>query len=415
MEPELRPTRSESTRLSSMDIANSGGGREPSDEGRLLPFLFATVFLLSSVFGAFMVVVPVFAEGLGASYLDLGIMGSGGSMTYAVMTVLSGYFVDRFNRARLYAVGLLCIMVSLGLFSLAGDVSGLVILRTLLGATSALFWVVALSLVMEVSSQRHRVRALGRYNLSWVAGFIAGPTVGGVLYELLGFQHLSLVLGGVSGACAVVAALLISPRYRPSRPHSVGRKVFDASIFRASASAYLFILSYSVIMGVQMALLPGYMSDFGVSSSQIGLLMTASNGARAFAFLNAGRLMAWGRTRSLNLAVVLASSSLLGIALSRGTVAFLPPLLLIGLSGGIMVPIVQDAIAGSASDEELGGAVGLYEAMFGVGSTIGPVFAGGMADLITPEAPYLILSASALAMFLLTARVKAGGQATQEP
>jgi len=365
-----------------------------------------TVFLLSTSFGAFMVIVPVFAEGLGASYLDLGLMGSAGSLTYAVMTVLSGYLVDRHNRAHLYTIGLLGIMASIVLFSLTEDILGLILLRTLVGVASALFWVTALSLVMEASSPEHRVKALSRYNLSWVAGFLAGPTIGGVMYEALGFRNLSIALGGVSGVCALVATLSITPHYRRSSPSRAGRKVFDASIFKGSRSAYLLILSHSVIIGVQMSLFPGYMSEFGLSSFQIGLLMTASNGARGCAFINTGRFMAWGRKRSLNLAVILTSLALLGIALSRGALTFLPPLLLIGLSGGIMLPIVQDAIVGAVSDEELGGAVGLYEAMFGIGSTLGPMLAGGLADLIRPEAPYIVLSASALTMLLLTARMK---------
>lgn len=351
-----------------------------------------------------MVLVPVFAESLGASYFDLGLMGSAGSITYAVMTILSGYFVGRHNRAHLYTIGLLGIMVSIGLFSLTKDIPNLILLRTLLGVFSALFWVTVLSLVVEVSSPKRRVDALGRYNFSWVAGFIVGPILGGVIYDAIGFRNLSVVLGGVSGVCALVVLLSITPHYHPSNRQRSSKKILNANIFKGFGPAYLLILSYSVIIGVQMSLLPGYISGFGVSSSQIGLLMTASNGIRGFAFINTRRFISWGRRKSLNLAVIFISTALLSVAFSRNALMFLIPLLLFGLSGGIMIPIVQDAIA-EATSEELGEAVGLYEAMFGIGSTIGPIFAGGLADLIKPETPYLVLSALALTMFLITSRM----------
>ena len=47
--------------------------------------------------------------------------------------------------------------------------------------------------------------AYGLYNVAWAIGLIAGPSVGGFLYERLGFQRLVLVWAPI----AIVSTMLI--------------------------------------------------------------------------------------------------------------------------------------------------------------------------------------------------------------
>ena len=73
-------------------------------ETGLLRFMYLTNFLTSVTFGTAIYLLPVFAEGLGASYIDLGIIGAVGNAFYTISILVSGFLLDRLERVRFYMV-----------------------------------------------------------------------------------------------------------------------------------------------------------------------------------------------------------------------------------------------------------------------------------------------------------------------
>ncbi|HUS77475.1 MAG TPA: MFS transporter, partial [Patescibacteria group bacterium] len=140
------------------------GSPEAERRPMLLVYLYVTIFLTSMAYGTITFLVPVYAEELGASYVTLGVLGAVGSVVYTVMTLVSGFLLDRFERVRFYlgttALGILVIL----LFSFTTSISQLMLVRGTLGIVAATFWVTASTLTADISPPEALTRSVGRYN-----------------------------------------------------------------------------------------------------------------------------------------------------------------------------------------------------------------------------------------------------------
>ncbi|TRO56045.1 hypothetical protein E2P71_02155, partial [Candidatus Bathyarchaeota archaeon] len=65
-----------------------------------LRYLYPVIFLIASAIGTTMLMSPVYAEGLGADYMSLGIMGALHAGGYTVMTIITGLLMDRYEKIR---------------------------------------------------------------------------------------------------------------------------------------------------------------------------------------------------------------------------------------------------------------------------------------------------------------------------
>jgi MFS family permease len=168
---------------------------------------------------------------------------------------------------------------------------------------------------------------------------------------------------------------------------------------RKISLAFVVLLPYAVILGIYMAIIPGHMGNLGISASAIGLLLTMTNGVRGLGFFNSERMVRLGVKKSLGVAAGLMTCAMFLVSFSSSTIEFVVPLALFGLAGGIITPVILDYIAHRAPKEALGTAMGLYECVYGIGMTIGPLAGGALAEAFNPSKLYLLLAA--LAIFIL--------------
>jgi len=370
------------------------------DTARLLRSLYVTIFLISTSFGAVTFLLPVFAKELGASYVALGVIGAVGSATYTVMTLVSGALLDRFNRVRLYLASSIFGTIVVLLFSAVTRVNDLMMVRGMMGIVSAAFWVTASTLVADTSPPEALTRSIGRYNISWIAGFTAGPFIGGLISDLLGFPILFLILAALI-AVGVVVIWTELPAKMGSGDGAV-RRGFDLSALKGLYTSYLTILPYSLILGIYMAILPGQMRVLGITSSIIGFLLTMTNGVRGLTFFHVERFVGWGERRSLCLASWLMSAALFAVAFSRDMPSFLAPLVMFGLAGGIITPLIQNSIARRSPRHALGTVMGVHESIYGIGMCVGPLLGGAIAEAFRPVTLYLSLALLSLVILPLS-------------
>lgn len=371
---------------------------------RLLRYLYLTIFLTSTAYGTATFLIPVYAEELGASYVELGIIGTVGSTVYTMMTLASGVLLDRFERVRFYLLFCGLGVAVVGLFCLASSVSQVVLARGILGVVAAGFWVTASTLIADVSPTDLLTQSIGRYNLSWIAGFVVGPYLGGIVTELLGFRWLfaSLSLINLLSMLVIWARILSSISLR----NEGGSAMFDISRIRHLSSAYLTLFPFSILLGIYMAIIPGHMSALGITGSFIGLLLTTTNAVRGIGFLNVERFVRWGTRRSIWSASILLFAAFSTLAFSDRALEFLPPMVLYGIAAGIMTPVILDFIVHRTPTGSLGTAMGLHEGVYGLGMSLGPIVGGVIAEQFQPMTLYLLLSAVSLFILPLSLGLK---------
>ncbi len=366
----------------------------------LLRVLYLTIFLTSTGFGTTTFLLPVYATSLGASYIDLGLMGAVGNVVYTTLTITTGYLLDRFERVRYYLASSIIGSGIVLLFSMVGSVSQLFVVRSILGVASASFWVTAATLTADISPKEELTRSMGRYNLSWILGFIVGPYLGGLISGAYGFPVLFTILSILPLSSAVLVFILIRPRIT-FRNKGEGMTWSLASLGRVKW-AYITLLPFTVVLGIYMAIMPGHMSAIGMASALIGLLVTMTNGVRGLGFLTSERFVRWGSTRALALASMMLAVGLILFSYSSSAEGFVVPLILYGGAAGIITPVILDIIARGCDKGALGTAMGVHEGVYGVGMCLGSAAGGAIAELYAPGTLYLLLAALSLTILPLS-------------
>ena len=355
----------------------------------ILNVLYVTIFFTATGLGTCTFLLPVYAQTLGASYTDLGLIGAVGNVVYTVLTITCGYTLDRFEKIRLYTGFTLYGGVIMFLFSYAETIPHLILLRGLLGAASATFWVSASTLTGEISPRSELTRSLGRYNLAWITGFTVGPYLGGLISNQYGYSVFFQASAGLIMISLALILLKIRGRVQLMRPAS--HEKTSLKELQPLFKSYLTLIPFTMVLGIYMAIIPGHMKVVGLTASLIGLLLTVTNGIRGTLFFNVERFVKWGTWRSLLIASGLLAASMYLVRTGDTALGFGIPLAFYGAGSGIMTPVVLDFISKRTPDRLRGTAMGVHEGIYGVGMFIGPLIGGAIADTFSTFVLYSLL------------------------
>jgi len=380
------------------------------DKAGLLRVLYVTIFLTAIGLGTASFMLPVYATSLGANYVDLGLMGALRNVVYTLMTLTVGYLLDRFERIRIYFGFMIVGIVVVALFGAMTQVALLIAWSSLLGLVSAAFWVTASTLTANISPPEKLSQSMGRYNLSWILGFVVGPAAGGYISGAYGFQALFLCLAAV--IMASVAVILWKIRPAITLRNRSDSKGFNFAPLRRLSLAYLTLVPFTCILGIYMAIMPGYLKLVGLAPALVGLLLTMTNGVRGVGFFKAERFIAWGTRRSVSLASLLLFVGMLVFSFASSTLEYALPLVLYGAAAGIMTPLMLDYIAKRCDKGSLGAAMGLHEGVYGVGMCLGPMVGGTIAEVWGPPLLYRLLAGLALTMLPLAYLLARNGESS---
>ncbi len=378
------------------------------DRAGLLRVLYVTIFLTATGLGTASFMLPVFATSLGANYVDLGLMGALRNVVYTVMTLTVGYLLDRFERIRIYIIGMIIGVAVVAIFGIITQIAVLIAWSSLLGLVSAAFWVTASTLTANISPPERLSQSMGRYNLSWILGFVVGPTAGGYILEAYGYQTLYLCLAAVILASIVVIQWKIRPAI--TLHNRSGSKGLSLAPLKKLGLAYLTLIPFTCILGIYMAIMPGYLKLVGLAPALVGLLITMTNGVRGVGFFNAERFIHFGTRRSISLASLLLFAGMLIFSYATDLVGYIIPLVLYGIAAGIMTPLMLDYIAKRCDEGSLGAAMGLHEGVYGVGMCLGPMVGGTIAEIWGPPLLYRLLAVLALMMLPLAYMLSRNGE-----
>jgi MFS family permease len=362
---------------------------------------YVTMFVSSLGLGAYTYFIPVFAQTFGATYLDLGYIGSATAVTYAVTPILSGYLADRFNRVWLFRASLVLNMLATFSLVFSSSVRDVLVLRLAAGFGLGFFWPISEILVTDLATVDERVAEMGWYSVAWGSGYLVGPSIGGFVAQRLGYVQL-FVLSTILIAVGLVSNLLTALPQNRHRPKIQAGSSRVSSTVQGLLPWYMMLLCYAVVFGVIVAIFPGYANSVGVSAELIGLLFTLFGITRVLVFAMSGRYSRFSEKKALGLTSgVLALGSLI-IAASASFVGFAAALIMMGAAIGVIFPTTIGLISRHFPNDQTGVAIGSYEATFGVGFALGPLLAGLVAAFTGIFTTFLMTACFAVMMVVFT-------------
>ncbi|MEV5815586.1 MFS transporter [Streptomyces mutabilis] len=133
------------------------------------------------------------------------------TLVLAALLMLAGSTADRIGRKRVFMTGLVVFTLGSLLCSLAPDLSSLVVFRMIQAVGGSMLNPVAMSIITNTfTDPRERARAIGVWGAVVGISMAAGPLVGGLLVESVGWRSIFWVNLPVG-----LAALLLTLRFVP--------------------------------------------------------------------------------------------------------------------------------------------------------------------------------------------------------
>jgi EmrB/QacA subfamily drug resistance transporter len=164
------------------------------------------------------VALPAMARQLHASVSGLQWIVDAYTVVLASLVMFAGVMADRFDRRRVFQVGLAVFTSASALCSFAPSLGWLVGFRIMQAVGGSMLNPVGMSIVSSVfTGGRVRARAIGIWVSAQGIGMAAGPVLGGVLTETMGWRSVFWINVPI-GLIALVLAGVVIPASRARRP-----------------------------------------------------------------------------------------------------------------------------------------------------------------------------------------------------
>ena len=362
---------------------------------RAILFVSACAAIVGISYGMYSPIVPVFARDvLGADYSEIGLIGMVNYLPYMFAPFFVGMVLDRVNKAYMLAAGIALAVFSVFMLSTVQSVPEIMLWRALAGIAHAFFWPSSEVLISTNSAAETRVKGIAVFTGAWVAGFMVGPLIGRLVLDTYDYGAL-FQLAGVAVAAALVPSLMLHRYGRPIvaqrevefRASSMLQVVKEVATYPVVSSVLLY---YAVTFGVVLTVYPAYMREASLTDQDIETLFFVFGLSRFATLYFVGRLARYG-TIALAMAVAATAVGMLISFAFASLLTFAVALVLVGLAISIFYPVTLNIVTRNMPAEKMGERLGVYEALFGVGWTIGPIAVGLSSDAFGSSSPYLAL------------------------
>jgi MFS family permease len=348
--------------------------------------------------------LPTYVQTKSDSLALVGVVLSQYGLWQAVIRLPLGIVVDWLGWRKPFIVGGF-VMVGMGALTmgLAAGVHGLIVGRAVTGLAAGA-WVVLVAVFSSLFPPHEAVRASAILTFGGLAGQVLATSVTGALNELGGYSLAFFLAAGVSALAILVVLPIREGRRPPQRPSvgSIGRLISRRDVL---LPALLAALSQYGNWAATFGFIPILARRLGATDVMQSLLVSMHIGVMLLGNLVATSIV--GRTgarRLVYLSFVLLAAGLGGAALTPSLALVFVSQFCIGLSQGIGYPVLMGMSIQHVVDGERTTAMGLHQAVYGVGMFAGPWLSGILADRIGIQPMFGVTGFACLALGVFVPR-----------
>lgn len=342
-------------------------------------------------FGLVVPVLPLFVREFGVGLFAVTGVVAAFAGVRLVSSVYTGALSDRIGTRRAVGFGAIIVAVSSLGTAVAPTYWTVLVVRGLGGFGSALFFNALLSMVVRIVAPDHRGRAVGALQGAFLFGIAFGPSVGGLLAEPLGLRWPFAIYAVFCGAAGLVA-LRFLPRDAATGTSGTGRPQGLAATWGLARSlcadgafvAALVMMAASrwAATGVRFSLLPVFGAEVvGASKAVVGGALTLAAVTHLLVLWPTGKVAdtigrrAMGAPAYLLFAVIAAT-----VGFATTLTAFLVVMALYGVGTGLTSVTPPAIVADVVPPERTGVGVGVLNTAADLGSVLGPLVSGALAE-----------------------------------
>ena len=300
-----------------------------------------------------------------------------------------GIYSDRIGKRRIFVIlGMACSTISCIELGIANTPWLALLFRGLAGVAAAA-WVVFTVMYASFYPAEQSGKAMAVIMFYTSLGQLAASAFGGVAADALGYQAPFIIGGGVGLIGLILSTRIKEPaiRTQPLNLRSLIKVGLNPQLLWISTLALLVqAINFATIYGFNQS----YAVSVGANDQQLTFLMLVSALAIAVASRASNSVAARiGERRALVLSFVM-------MMLASGSVPYtssIPVLYLTqavnGLGRGLIYPVLLSLSIKCVTPDKRSTAMGFFQALYGIGMTAGPVFAGWISDQFGMQMGYL--------------------------
>ena len=370
------------------NILRKGNRIIPSDHKGIFLTLFFIIFTTVTGVGIVVPLLPIYANDLGATGLYVAMIFASFSLSRTFLLPLFGRLSDQKGRKPFILAGLATyVLVSLA-FVYSTTVEGLILIRFVQGAGSAMVMPVVQAYVGEITPDGSEGYSMGLFNLSMFLSLSFGPLMGGVIHDLFSIDAAFVCMGLLSSLGLVLCLVFLPPlslekiRLKNKRPVPWAQVIKDWELIALVSFRY----AYTACIGIIWCFLPLFADKaFGLSGSRIGLLVMLGIFVSGVLQLPMG--YAADRLNKKPMVIMGGAFSALGIFLPFFATSFydlLVAVTLFGIGGGISMPAIT-ALAVVKGDQKkaMGSVMSVMTMGHSLGMLTGSLIAGLAMDFFS--------------------------------
>ena len=397
--------------------------KETISSHRGVVFLCLAIGMNSWGMGAISPVLPLFTDQeFGVNRTQVGLAVGLHGMARLFIAVPAGYMAQLQGCRFILNLGTVINLVGAAMVALSFNYYWLLGWRAISGLGSAMFTTGVSIYLREVATPDSRARFLSLQELSILVGVTLGPYMGGIMGEQLGLRfplYLQVLLilvslsllyrfvpepGATSDPGRSIGTGASPPASRPAAtPGSLRRLLVSPAFIFVGLFALMIVANRQ---GGRFSVMPLYGEDKGFRPDQLGAFISITHFPQFFTTMISGFLSdRIGRKATIIPAVLLISLGI-GAFVWGGTFLMLMTSgVLLGLGEGLAGPPSVAFFADIAPPGLEGVTMGLFRTFGGLGSIVGALLLGGVADLWgfrwSLGVDAVLLVASALGVMLL--------------
>lgn len=380
------------------------------------PLQYATIFFTCFIdilgFGIVIPVLPLYAEKLTATPIQLGWLIGIFSLAQFFFAPIWGKVSDRVGRKPVLLVGLIGTITGYIMMGLAGSVGMLILARLVAGIAGANIGA-AQAYLADISSAQNRARAMGLLGAAFGLGFVFGPALGGWASVKFGSYAMPMYIAAGLAAVNFCFVLFCLPESL-QRKGSSGRReaIFphlfshiDRRTFLWCVVSYFLVITGFSMMTALFALVLLHRFDLdalhaGYIFAGIGVIGVIIQGGLI------GRLVTrFGEPALALTGAIIMAGGLGGLAFCTTFPLLLVTSALVGIGNSLLMPSLSALASRSADPDWQGRALGVMQSSGSFARWVGPMFAGILlaVSLNAEQVKYAVLPMAVSAGVLILA------------
>jgi DHA1 family multidrug resistance protein-like MFS transporter len=324
--------------------------------------------------------LPIYANTLGASSLEVGLIQAAFSITGIGTLLFVGRLSDRFGRKFFLSGGLSILAISSVGLMFASDPAHLILWRFVQGLGASAHLPIAQAYLGDITPEGSEGKWMGYFNAVLFSGMGAGPLVGGVITDAFSIKTAFLFMAvlNIVGLIATLAFLKEMPRKIAVREHSSMVAPLKSRVMRG-------VLSYRMTTGLGTSTLMAFMPLFadlklGLSASLIGVMLAARTPVSIVQSYTGHLADRWNRRSMVIWGGIASAIATALLPLSSDFWLLLLAYIFVMVGQAYGVPAANAYVVHEGRTFGMGASMTMFMMAMQIGNGIGPVALGGVAD-----------------------------------